>query len=129
MTVLILGRMLHGIGGGGLTSTAMVVLGDVAAPKDRARYYAYFAATYTTAGACGPLLGGVLSEYVHWSAIFWLNIPLGLIAIFFTLRVMRGLPRHEHPHKLDFLGAALIVVATISFMFSITAGGVRFPWT
>ena len=125
MTILILGRALHGIGGGGLTSIGMVVLGDVASPKDRARYYAYFSITYTTAGACGPLLGGLLSDYVHWSAIFWLNIPLGIAAIFFTLRVMRGLPRHERPHKLDFLGAALIVIATVSFMFAITAGGVR----
>jgi MFS family permease len=106
----------------------MVVLGDVAPPKDRARYYAYFAATYTTAGACGPLLGGFLSDHVHWSAIFWLNMPLGVAAMLFTLRVMRTLPRHERPHKLDFLGAGLIVVATVAFMFAITAGGVRYPW-
>ena len=128
MTALILGRVLHGIGGGGLTSIGMVVLGDIASPKDRARYYAYFSITYTTAGACGPLLGGLLSDYVHWSAIFWVNMPLGIAAIFFTLRVMRGLPRHERPHRLDFMGAALIVIATVSFMFAITAGGVRFAW-
>ena len=58
MAVLILGRVVHGLGGGGLTSTGMVVLGDVAAPKERARYYAYFSIVYTTAGACGPALGG-----------------------------------------------------------------------
>jgi MFS family permease len=129
MATLILGRVLHGIGGGGLTSTGMVVLGDVAPPKDRARYYAYFSVTYTTAGACGPLLGGILADYVNWSAIFWVNVPLGLAAIFFTLRVMRGLPRHERPHRLDFLGAGLIVASTVAFMFAITAGGVRFPWS
>jgi EmrB/QacA subfamily drug resistance transporter len=128
MAVLIFGRMLHGIGGGGLTSTGMVVLGDVAAPKDRAKYYAYFSATYTTAGALGPLFGGLLSDYVHWSAIFWLNMPLGIIATFFTLNVMRGLPRHERPHRLDFIGSALIVLATISFMFALTSGGVRYAW-
>jgi EmrB/QacA subfamily drug resistance transporter len=129
MATLIFGRVLHGIGGGGLTSTGMVVLGDVAAPKDRAKYYTYFSATYTTAGACGPLFGGLLADYVHWSAIFWLNIPLGLAAVFFTLNVMRGLPRHERPHRLDFIGAGLIVVATVAFMFAITSGGVRYPWT
>jgi EmrB/QacA subfamily drug resistance transporter len=128
MAVLIFGRMLHGIGGGGLTSTGMVVLGDVASPKDRAKYYAYFSVTYTTAGACGPLFGGLLSDYVHWSAIFWLNIPLGLMAVFFTLHVLRGLPRHERPHRLDFIGAALIVLATVSFMFALTSGGVRYAW-
>jgi EmrB/QacA subfamily drug resistance transporter len=128
MATLIFGRVLHGIGGGGLTSTGMVVLGDVASPKDRAKYYAYFSVTYTTAGACGPLFGGLLADFVHWSAIFWLNIPLGLAAIFFTLNVMRRLPRHERPHQLDFIGAGLIVVATVAFMFAITSGGVRYPW-
>src|SRR5580704_16184398 len=65
LLVLILGRVIHGIGGGGLTSMGMVVLGDLAAPKDRGRYYAYFSATYTTSGACGPALGGFISDYVH----------------------------------------------------------------
>ena len=78
MFVLILGRVLHGLGGGGLTSTGMVVLGDIAAPKDRGKYYGYFSATYTTAGACGPVLGGSIAEYLHWSVIFWMNIPLGI---------------------------------------------------
>ena len=54
------------------------MLGDVAAPKERGRYYAYFSVTYTTAGACGPALGGFIADHLHWSAIFWLNIPLGL---------------------------------------------------
>src|ERR1700681_3403514 len=69
MLVLILGRILHGLGGGGLTATGMVVLGDVAAPRDRGRYYGYFSATYTTAGASGPALGGFIAEYLHWSVI------------------------------------------------------------
>ena len=58
-----------------------VVLGDVVAPKERGRYYAYFAVVYTTAGALGPVLGGFLSDYLHWSAIFWLNILLGFTAL------------------------------------------------
>src|ERR1700704_4039034 len=67
MLVLILGRALQGLGGGGLASMGMVVLGDVAAPRERGRYYAYFAVIYTSAGASGPVLGGFLSEYIHWS--------------------------------------------------------------
>src|SRR5919201_6251572 len=81
VVVLILGRIVHGLGGGGLTSLAMVVLGDIAAPKDRGRYYTYFALTYTTAGASGPALGGFIADHLHWSAIFWLNLPLGVIAL------------------------------------------------
>jgi EmrB/QacA subfamily drug resistance transporter len=126
--VLILGRVLHGFGGGGLTSTGMVVLGDVAAPKERGKYYGYFSMTYTTAGACGPALGGAISEYLHWSVIFWMNIPLGLIAMALTLTLLRRLPRHERPHKLDFLGAALIMAASSSFMLALSMAGVSYPW-
>ena len=126
--VLILGRVLHGLGGGGLTSTGMVVLGDIAAPKERGKYYGYFSATYTTAGACGPALGGFIAEYLHWSVIFWMNIPLGLIAVVLTLTLLRHLPRHDRPHKLDFLGAALIMAASSSFMLALSMGGVNYPW-
>jgi len=129
MFVLILGRVLHGLGGGGLTATGMVVLGDVAAPRDRGRYYGYFSVTYTTAGASGPALGGFIAQYLHWSVIFWLNIPLGLIAITMTATLLRRLPRHERPHKLDFIGAALIMVAAVCFMLALNLGGVRYPWT
>lgn len=129
MLVLILGRILHGLGGGGLTATGMVVLGDIAAPRDRGRYYGYFSLTYTTAGACGPALGGFLAEYLHWSVIFWLNIPLGLLAIAMTFTLLRRLPRHERSHRLDFIGAALIMAAAVSFMLALNIGGVRHPWT
>ena len=129
MVVLILGRVLHGFGGGGLTSTGMVVLGDIAAPKDRGKYYGYFSATYTTAGACGPALGGAISQYLHWSVIFWMNIPLGLLAIALTLTLLRHLPRHDRPHKLDVLGAGLIMTASSSFMLALSMGGVNYPWS
>jgi EmrB/QacA subfamily drug resistance transporter len=129
MFVLILGRVLHGLGGGGLTSTGMVVLGDIAAPRDRGKYYGYFSAVYTTAGACGPALGGAIAQYLHWSAIFWMNIPLGILAIVLTVTLLRRLPRHERPHRLDFLGAALIMSASSSFMLALSMGGVSYPWT
>src|SRR6476469_722645 len=128
MFVLILGRVLHGLGGGGLTSTGMVVLGDIAAPKDRGKYYGYFSATYTTAGACGPALGGAIAEYLHWSVIFWMNIPLGIVAVAMTLTLLRKLPRHDRPHKLDFLGAALVMAASSSLMLALSMGGVNYPW-
>jgi EmrB/QacA subfamily drug resistance transporter len=129
MLVLILGRALQGIGGGGLSSMGMVVLGDVAAPRERGRYYAYFAVTYTTAGACGPALGGFLADHLHWSAIFWINIPLGLAALVVTSTLLRGLPRHERPHRLDVIGVVLIVAASVSLMLGLNLAGVRFPWT
>ncbi|MGA7488501.1 MAG: MFS transporter [Xanthobacteraceae bacterium] len=129
MTVLILGRALHGLGGGGLSSMGMIVLGDLVAPKERGRYYGYFSVTYTTAGGCGPLLGGLIAEHLHWSVIFWINIPMGIAALAITTSLLRRLPRHERPHVLDIVGAALIVSASVSFMLALSAGGVRYPWT
>jgi MFS family permease len=129
MFVLIFGRVVHGLGGGGLTSLAMIVLGDIAAPKDRGRYYAYFAVTYSTAGATGPALGGFIADHLHWSMIFWLNIPLGFIALALTSALLRRLPRYERPHRLDVLGAVLIMAASISFMLALNLAGVRLPWS
>jgi EmrB/QacA subfamily drug resistance transporter len=129
MIVLILGRVLHGLGGGGLTSSGMVILGDIAAPRDRGRYYGYFSATYTTAGACGPALGGFLAEYFHWSVIFWINIPMGVLAVILTLTLLHRLPRRERPHRLDFLGAGLVMTASVSFMLALSLTGERYAWT
>jgi MFS family permease len=123
MLALILGRALHGLGGGGLASTGAIVLGDVTTPKERGRYYAYFAVVYTTAGAAGPALGGFLSDYLHWSAIFWLNIALGIAAAIVTTVLLQRLPRHERPHRLDVIGAVLIISASVSFMLALNLGG------
>jgi EmrB/QacA subfamily drug resistance transporter len=128
MLVLILGRTIQGIGGAGLSSISIVVLGDVAAPKERGKYYAYFSMTYTTAGACGPALGGFLADHVHWSAIFWINIPLGILALVVTSTLLRRLPRYDRPHRLDLVGAALVVVASVSFMLGLNIAGMRYSW-
>jgi MFS family permease len=129
MPVLIFGRVLHGLGGGGLSSMGMVVLGDLVAPKERGRYYGYFAATYTTAGGLGPLLGGFIADHLHWSVIFWMNIPMGLAALAVTTTLLRQLPRYERPHLLDVAGAALVVSSSVAFMLALNLGGVRYPWT
>ncbi len=129
MAVLIVGRALHGLGGGGLSSMGMIVLGDLVSPKERGRYYTYFALTYTTAGGCGPALGGFIAESLHWSVIFWMNLPMGLAALAITNVLLRRLPRYDRPHRLDIIGAALIVIASIAFMLALNTGGVRYPWT
>ncbi|HWL04903.1 MAG TPA: MFS transporter [Xanthobacteraceae bacterium] len=127
--VLILGRAVQGLGGGGLTSTGMVVLGDIASPRERGKYYAYFAAVYTTSGALGPALGGAVADHLHWSAIFWMNIPLGILSMVLAHICLRRMPRRERYHRLDALGAVLVVAATVSFMLAINMGGVAYPWS
>src|SRR5271169_4316708 len=128
MEMLICGRIVQGCGAGGLTVTANMILGDIAAPKDRGKYYAYFSIAFMTAGGCGPALGGWISDHLHWSVIFLWNFPLCVIAVVLALTVLRRLPRHERPHRLDFVGAVLVMAAISSFMLALNLGGVRYPW-
>jgi MFS family permease len=75
------------------------------------------------ASIAGPLLGGVLTDYVHWTMIFWINLPLGLLALWMTDRALRKLPRNEKPHQLDLAGAVLMVLAALSLMLALSLGG------
>jgi MFS family permease len=128
MLMLICGRVVQGCGAGGLTVTANMILGDIAAPKERGKYYSYFSIAFTTAGGCGPALGGWISDHLHWSVIFLWNFPLCVIAVVLALTVLRRLPRQERPHRLDFVGAFLVMTASSSFMLALNLGGVRYPW-
>ena len=128
MLTLICGRVLHGLGGGGMASMGMVVLGDLAGPRERGKYYAWFSATYTTAGACGPALGGFIAQNLHWKVIFGLGLAMGVVAWTLSWRLLRRLPRYERYHSLDVLGALLIMSASTAFMLALSLGGVRYPW-
>lgn len=128
LVVLILGRAVQGCGGGSLIVVAMTILGDIAAPKDRARYYTYFVVVFASAGALGPALGGFFAQYLDWTVIFWINLPLGLLSFLISSAQLRRLPRHERRHRLDFLGACLVIVATATVMATIDLGGGRFAW-
>ncbi|MCB1494799.1 MAG: MFS transporter [Bauldia sp.] len=125
---LIGARAFQGLGGGALISLGQTIIGDVVAPRERGRYQAYFAAVFTTSSIAGPVLGGLFAEYLHWSLIFWINLPLGVAAYVMTSRVLRLLPRHEHPHTLDLVGAGLMLAATVSLLLALTWGGSAFPW-
>ena len=83
---------------------------------------------FVASSVIGPVLGGVFAEKLHWSMIFWINLPLGLVALRLTDRALRALPRHERPHRLDLIGAALIVAATICFLLALSWGGARYSW-
>jgi EmrB/QacA subfamily drug resistance transporter len=126
--MLIAGRIVQGCGGGGLVTTSQMVLGDIAPPKDRAKYYAYFSIAFTSAGACGPALGGWICEHLHWSLIFLWKFPFCLIAGTLAWNILRRLPRYDRPHRLDVLGAILVMAASSAFMLALNLGGVRYPW-
>ncbi len=105
MTMLILGRGLQGIGGGGILPLCQSVIADVVAPRERGRYQAYMGVVWVTSGVAGPVFGGMLAEHFHWSLIFWVNVPLGLGAALLTHVYLKRIPRHDRRHKLDVLGA------------------------
>ncbi|MGB6445646.1 MAG: MFS transporter [Xanthobacteraceae bacterium] len=128
MLMLICGRVVQGCGAGGLTVTANMVLGDIAPPKDRGKYYIYFSVAFTTAGGIGPALGGWISEHLLWSVIFLWNFPLCVVALVIALTVLERLPRRERPHRLDIAGAVLVMAASSTFMLALNIGGVRYPW-
>src|SRR6266478_935938 len=106
MIMLVLGRGLQGVGGGGILPLAQAILADAVAPRERGRYQAYMGSVWVTAGLGGPVLGGFLAEHFHWSMIFWINVPVGLVAALMAHKALKRLPRHDHKHKLDLLGAA-----------------------
>ncbi len=128
MLTLILGRALQGLGGGGLMPLVQTIIGDVASPRDRPRYQSYTSSTFIVSMVGGPLMGGFIAEHLHWSWIFWTNLPLCALAYFFTHNVLQRLPRHDHPHELDVLGAGLMVGAAIALMLALTWGGRRYGW-
>lgn len=126
---LIAARAFQGLGGGALVSLGQTIIGDIVAPADRGRYQAYFAAVFVTSSVGGPVLGGFFAEYLHWSWIFWINLPLGLGAYLLTNRVLKRLPRHEQPHRIDVLGALLMFAATTALLLALTFGGTTYRWT
>ncbi len=129
MLALILARALQGLGGGGLISLAQTIIADIVSPKERPRYQGYIASVYATSSVAGPALGGFMAEKLHWSAIFWINLPIGVVALWMTNALLKKLPRHEKPHRLDFLGAGLMIVATTALLLALSLGGPHYGWT
>ena len=128
MPALIASRALQGIGGGGILPIAHTIIGDMVTPRERPRYQSYTSIMFMAASIIGPVVGGVLTDYVHWTMIFWINLPMGALALWMTDRALKKLPRHDRPHKLDVLGALLMVCAALALMLAMTWGGTRYGW-
>jgi multidrug resistance protein len=104
MTVLIVARGLQGLGGGGIMPVVQTVISDVVSPRERGKYQAYFSGVWMAAGLLGPVLGGVFAEHLHWSMIFWINVPLAAGALFLLLPKMGKIPVFHRRRKVDWLG-------------------------
>ncbi|CDX54362.1 MFS transporter [Mesorhizobium sp. M2C.T.Ca.TU.009.01.2.1] len=128
MLVLVIGRAIQGAGGGGLFALAQTVIGDLVPPRERARYAAWISGTWAVASVAGPLLGGVFAEHLHWSLIFWINLPIGFLAMAIVNNPLKKLPIAAKHHRIDGLGAVLLVIATALLLLALSWGGSTYPW-
>ena len=128
MPVLILARGLQGLGGGGIMPIVQTVISDVVTPRERGQYQAYFSGVWVAAGIGGPILGGVFAEHLHWSMIFWINVPLGLASLAMLLPKMGKIPVFHRKRKVDWLGGVLLMASAVVFMLVLTWGGNRYLW-
>ena len=127
MPALIAGRALQGIGAGAIQPIGMTVIGDLYSVEERAKVQGYVAAVWGAAAVLGPTLGGVFSDYASWRWIFFINLPLGAIAIWglrrrFTEQVER------RPHRLDLTGAVLLTAGCSLLILGLLEGGTRWAW-
>lgn len=121
MVELICARALQGIGGGGLRSISQAVIADLISPRDRGRYQGYFAGVVALASALGPILGGLLSQYVSWHWIFWINVPLGLTAFAFCNRQLARLTPSRARVGVDWGGAIFILTSATLILLSLAS--------
>jgi EmrB/QacA subfamily drug resistance transporter len=128
MVALIVARAVQGVGGGALLSLPNAVIGDVVSPRERGRYQGYFASVYALASVAGPVIGGVFAERLSWTLIFWVNLPLGFVAMYISHHALSRLPIANRPHQIDYAGSFLVAAATVSFLLAVTWGGHRYPW-
>jgi EmrB/QacA subfamily drug resistance transporter len=126
--LLIAARGLQGIGGGGLLPIAQTIIADLLSPRERPVVQGRTSIMFMSASILGPVLGGLLTDHLHWSFIFWINLPLGAIALVMTERALRRLPLNHRPHQLDVIGAALMVAAAVTLMLALNWGGAHYPW-
>ncbi len=127
MVMLIAFRALQGLGAGGLMVGAQAIVGNIVSPRERGRYQGLFGAVFGLASVVGPLLGGVFVDNLTWRWIFYINIPIGAIALVVVALQVPGKLRRVH-HTIDYLGTVLLSLAATSLILLTSLGGTTYPW-
>jgi EmrB/QacA subfamily drug resistance transporter len=129
MGMLILARVIQGIGGGGLMILAQAAIADVVPARERGKYMGVMGGVFALASVVGPLLGGWFTDGPGWRWAFWINIPIGVLALLAAIFFLK-LPRHQHGRPtLDWYGMSLIAVATTALVLVTTWGGGTYAWS
>ncbi|MGO4887360.1 MDR family MFS transporter [Anaerobacillus sp. MEB173] len=128
MEMLIISRFLQGVGAGAVQPIATTIVGDMYTKEERANIQGYLASIWGISAVIGPILGGIFVEYIHWSWVFWMNVPFGLIALAGVLFFLRE-DVDKKRHSIDYLGSILLLITVSTLMIVLIQGGVTWSWT
>ncbi|MGY1580225.1 MDR family MFS transporter [Streptomyces sp. MN13] len=127
MPQLIAFRALQGLGGGGLLVLSMAIVGDLVPPRDRGRYQGLFGAVFGATSVLGPLLGGLFTEHLSWRWVFYINLPVGVVALAVIAAVLH-IPHRATKHVIDYLGTFLIAAVATCLVLVASLGGTTWSW-
>ncbi|WP_010203349.1 MDR family MFS transporter [Salinibacterium sp. PAMC 21357] len=129
MTWLIVGRAVQGLGGGGLMILSQAIIADVVPARERGRYMGAIGGVFALASVAGPLLGGWFTESIGWRWAFWMNLPLGALAILAAITLLK-LPKHDNTRKptIDIAGMILLAITSTAIVLVTTWGGTQYDW-
>jgi EmrB/QacA subfamily drug resistance transporter len=120
-------RALQGVGGGGLMVLSMAIVGDIVPPRDRGRYQGLFGAVFGATSVLGPLLGGLFTEHLSWRWVFYVNLPIGVVALLVIATTLH-IPVRSAKHTIDYLGTFLIASVATCLVLVASLGGTTWDW-
>ncbi|MDO4927575.1 MAG: MDR family MFS transporter [Corynebacterium sp.] len=129
MAVLVVGRAIQGIGAGGMMILSQAIIADEVPPRDRGRYMGYMGGVFGLSSVLGPVLGGWFAEDIGWRWAFWMNIPLGILALYIAFKRLDASKQEKQQLRWDYAGTIFMIVATVSLILFTTWGGNQYDWS